>query len=107
VHGGTAGFVNALAEQLGDDAAVLAPPPGRELVLAADAMVAGVHFLPDDPAETIGRKLLRTNLNEDVLVSNNGRGGNRAKDVSKKAIGAAPAAPAARPATSDPFGALK
>lgn len=52
-------------------------------------------------------KLLRTNLNEDVLVSNNGRGGSRAKDAPKKAIGAAPAAPAARSATSDPFGALK
>ena len=41
---------------LGDDAAVFAPPPGRELVIAADAMVEGVHFLPDDPPETLGRK---------------------------------------------------
>ncbi len=49
---------------LGDDAAVFAPPPGRELVIAADAMVAGVHFLPDDPAELVGRKLLRTNLSD-------------------------------------------
>lgn len=49
---------------LGDDAAVLDPPPGRSLVLAADAMVAGVHFLPDDPPETIGRKLLRVNLSD-------------------------------------------
>ncbi|WP_419896611.1 thiamine-phosphate kinase [Roseomonas sp. USHLN139] len=49
---------------LTDDAALLTPPPGRELVLAADAMVAGVHFLPDDPAETIGRKLLRSNLSD-------------------------------------------
>jgi thiamine-monophosphate kinase len=49
---------------LTDDAALLSPPPGRELVLAADAMVAGVHFLPDDPPETIGRKLLRVNLSD-------------------------------------------
>jgi thiamine-monophosphate kinase len=49
---------------LTDDAALLDPPPGRTLVLAADAMVAGVHFLPDDPADTIGRKLLRTNLSD-------------------------------------------
>ncbi len=49
---------------LEDDAAVLAVPAGRELVIAADAMVAGVHFLPDDPAGTIGRKLLRTNLSD-------------------------------------------
>ncbi|MBI0432549.1 thiamine-phosphate kinase [Roseomonas sp. KE0001] len=47
-----------------DDAAVLAPPPGRELVLAADAMVEGVHYLPDDPPATLGRKLLRTNLSD-------------------------------------------
>lgn len=49
---------------LEDDAALLDPPPGRQLVLAADAMVAGVHFLPDDPPGTIGRKLLRVNLSD-------------------------------------------
>lgn len=49
---------------LSDDAALLAPPPGRHLVLAADAMVEGVHYLPDDPPETIGRKLLRVNLSD-------------------------------------------
>ena len=52
------------ALDLSDDAAVLTPPPGRDLVLAADAMVEGVHFLPDDPAELIGRKLLRVNLSD-------------------------------------------
>ncbi len=49
---------------LADDAAVFLPPPGRELVVSADAMVGGVHFLPDDPPETIGRKLLRVNLSD-------------------------------------------
>src|SRR4051812_31251330 len=49
---------------LDDDAAVLAPPPGRELVIAADAMVAGVHFLPADPPDLVARKLLRTNLSD-------------------------------------------
>jgi thiamine-monophosphate kinase len=52
------------ALDLSDDAALLDPPPGKQLVLAADAMVAGVHFLPDDPPETIGRKLLRVNLSD-------------------------------------------
>ncbi len=33
-------------------------------MLAADAMVAGVHFLPEDPPDTIGRKLLRVNLSD-------------------------------------------
>ncbi len=52
------------AFSLTDDAAVFAPPAGRELVIAADAMVAGVHFLPDDPPDLVGRKLLRTNLSD-------------------------------------------
>ena len=47
-----------------DDAAVLTPPPGRELVLTVDAMVEGVHFLPDDPADLVARKLLRVNLSD-------------------------------------------
>ncbi len=49
---------------LGDDAAVLTPPAGRELVISVDAMVAGVHFLPDDPPGLVARKLLRTNLSD-------------------------------------------
>ncbi len=52
------------ALDLGDDAALLTPPPGRQLVLTTDAMVAGVHFLPDDPPELVGRKLLRVNLSD-------------------------------------------
>ena len=49
---------------LTDDAAVFTPPPNRELVIAADAMVAGVHFLPDDSPDLVARKLLRTNLSD-------------------------------------------
>jgi thiamine-monophosphate kinase len=49
---------------LADDAAVLDIPAGRRLVVAADAMVEGVHFLPADPPETVGRKLLRVNLSD-------------------------------------------
>jgi thiamine-monophosphate kinase len=49
---------------LSDDAAVISPPANRQLVISADAMVQGVHFLPDDPPETIGRKLLRANLSD-------------------------------------------
>ena len=52
------------ALDLRDDAAVLMPPAGRELVLTVDAMVAGVHFLPDDPPDLVGRKLLRVNLSD-------------------------------------------
>lgn len=52
------------ALDLRDDAAVMTPPPGREMVMAVDAMVEGVHFLSDDPADTVGRKLLRCNLSD-------------------------------------------
>ena len=52
------------ALDLEDDAAVVMPPPGRALVMAADAMVAGVHYLPDDPADGVARKLLRVNLSD-------------------------------------------
>jgi thiamine-monophosphate kinase len=52
------------ALDLGDDAALLSPPAGRELVLSADAMVGGVHFLADDPPALVGQKLLRCNLSD-------------------------------------------
>jgi thiamine-monophosphate kinase len=49
---------------LKDDAAYLKARPGHDLVLTTDAIVAGVHFLPDDPPETVGRKALRVNLSD-------------------------------------------
>ncbi len=49
---------------LTDDAAVFAPPPGRELVMTADAMVESVHFLPDTAPGLVARKLLRVNLSD-------------------------------------------
>lgn len=52
------------ALDLGDDAAVFDPPPGMQMVAAADAIVAGVHFLTDDPPDLVGRKLLRVNLSD-------------------------------------------
>jgi thiamine-monophosphate kinase len=49
---------------LTDDAAVLAPPPGRELVFTVDQMIENVHFLPGDAPGLIARKLLRRNLSD-------------------------------------------
>ncbi len=42
---------------LGDDAAVLLPTPGQELVFTADAIIAGIHFLSDDPPADVAAKL--------------------------------------------------
>ncbi|MEA2975748.1 MAG: thiamine-monophosphate kinase [Alphaproteobacteria bacterium] len=47
-----------------DDAAVLTPPAGCDLVLTKDALVAGVHFFADDPPSAIARKALRVNLSD-------------------------------------------
>ena len=49
---------------LTDDAAVVSPPLGRELVMTADAMVETVHFLPDTQPGLLARKLLRVNLSD-------------------------------------------
>lgn len=42
----------------GDDAAVLAVPPGHELVASTDTLVAGRHYPPTAPAENIGYRSL-------------------------------------------------
>jgi thiamine-monophosphate kinase len=49
---------------LGDDAAVLTPPSGCDLVVTTDGVIAGVHFLPADPPQSIARKALRMNLSD-------------------------------------------
>lgn len=57
-------FGHKAALGLGDDAACLAPPPGCDLVVTADALVAGVHFFASDPPATVARKALRCNLSD-------------------------------------------
>jgi thiamine-monophosphate kinase len=47
-----------------DDAAVLTPPAGCDLVVTKDALVGGMHFFADDPADAIARKALRVNLSD-------------------------------------------
>ena len=49
---------------LRDDAAVISPAPGHELVLKSDVIVGGVDFPPDAPAELVARKALRVNLSD-------------------------------------------
>jgi thiamine-monophosphate kinase len=52
------------AAGLTDDVAALEIGPGDQLIVKSDAIVGGVHFLPDDPPDLIARKLLRVNLSD-------------------------------------------
>ena len=49
---------------LKDDAAVVRPISGYDLVITTDAIVAGVHFFPTDPPASIARKALGVNLSD-------------------------------------------
>ncbi|BBK31819.1 thiamine-phosphate kinase [Stella humosa] len=52
------------ALDLTDDAALLAPSAGHELVVTVDALVESVHFRPEDPPDLVARKMLRVNLSD-------------------------------------------
>ncbi len=49
---------------LRDDAAVIAPQTGHEFVVTTDTIVAGVHYIGDEPPALVASKLLRVNLSD-------------------------------------------
>lgn len=49
---------------IGDDAAILAPPPGHDLVVSTDTLVEGVHFPVATGARDLGWKALAVNLSD-------------------------------------------
>lgn len=49
---------------LADDAALIQPTEGRDLVVTKDVLVAGVHFPEDEAPDRVARKLLRVNLSD-------------------------------------------
>src|SRR6476646_4344141 len=55
---------NPAALGLLDDAAVLSIPAGQELVATCDTIISGVHFLAEDPPDSIGYKALAVSLSE-------------------------------------------
>jgi len=49
---------------VGDDAALLTPGNGMELVVSTDMLVEGTHFLPNTNAEKLGWKALAVNVSD-------------------------------------------
>jgi thiamine-monophosphate kinase len=49
---------------IGDDAAILRPPPGMDLLAAMDTLLAGRHFPDDSAPADIGWKALACNLSD-------------------------------------------
>ncbi|HKW81336.1 MAG TPA: thiamine-phosphate kinase [Casimicrobiaceae bacterium] len=49
---------------VGDDAAILAPTPGCEVVVSVDMLVEGRHFFADADPEALGHKTLAVNLSD-------------------------------------------
>lgn len=57
-----AGFPGAFG--LADDCAALPVPPGHDLVVTTDPVIAGVHFLPDEDPANIAWKALAVNVSD-------------------------------------------
>jgi thiamine-monophosphate kinase len=57
-----AGFEGALG--LTDDAALIRPADGHDLVVTTDTIVSGVHYIGDEPPGLVARRLLRVNLSD-------------------------------------------
>src|SRR5438874_1436334 len=49
---------------LKDDATIIPESGTADLVVTADALIEGVHFLESDPADSIAKKALRVNLSD-------------------------------------------
>ena len=49
---------------IGDDGALVSPPPGASLVVSTDTLISGVHFPEDTDAHAIGYKTLAVNLSD-------------------------------------------
>ncbi len=58
----TEGVSEALG--LADDAALIESGAGHGWAVTVDAVVAGKHFLPNDPLDLVARKLVRVNLSD-------------------------------------------
>ncbi|PCJ42463.1 MAG: thiamine-phosphate kinase, partial [Moraxellaceae bacterium] len=49
---------------IGDDCAILQPPPNAQLVVSTDTLISGVHFPENTTAYDVGFKALAVNLSD-------------------------------------------
>lgn len=49
---------------MGDDCALVTPPPGQQLVISTDTLVEGTHFLPGSPAQELAWRLLGASISD-------------------------------------------
>lgn len=52
------------AQGLSNDVAELGKGASSPLIVTLDTLVAGIHFLTDDPLDTVARKLIRVNVSD-------------------------------------------
>lgn len=55
---------SAVVLGVGDDCALLQPPPGELLAISSDMLVEGRHFLPGADPQALGHKALAVNLSD-------------------------------------------
>jgi thiamine-monophosphate kinase len=58
------GSARGIVLGIGDDAALLVPTPGKQLVASVDMLVSGRHFFADVEPEALGHKALAVNLSD-------------------------------------------
>ena len=49
---------------IGDDAAIVEPSPGMQILMSTDMLVAGTHFIADAEPEALGWKTLAVNISD-------------------------------------------
>ncbi len=57
------------ALELIDDAALIRPPVGYDMVVTTDTLIEGVHFRPQDPVDLIAHKALAVSVSDCVAKS--------------------------------------
>ncbi len=55
---------SSVIKGIGDDAAIINPQQGHQLVVTTDTMVEGTHFVKEAPAYEVGYKLMAVNLSD-------------------------------------------